>query len=382
MTQAIFRFDGRSIDYTPGSAVDAGTPVSQQGYVGVPINDISANALGALQVEGVFDFVKVTGAVAVGDILGWDNDGDPVGGTAGTGAATTVLDDADFLIGTCVASAVSAGAVVRTQLNKYPGSALINEDSSLIWVSTVSSGMENGTFNNPYTTITDAMAAVTSSRKTIMALPGTYIEAAPIVWPTDVSDIKLIGFGNQMETVIRASTGDQVIDVTPGAQAETFEMTIQNIQIDHRIDGQDGLDLDNTGMGKKLNVYLGNVGFYSIETDKSIITNMGDTDNAIRIYWDGDNVSCEGEIYLDAGNDGNRFYADNILFEAAFVTAADAVAYDIRLRYCGVLHEGISGGNAAQTFTAIGCYSKTGDTYAALDTNDLAGSHSEQIVSV
>ena len=123
--QATFKYDGASIDYTPTAAVTAGTPVSQSGYVGIPKTDIAANALGALAVTGVFDIVKVTGALAVGDVIGWDSDGDPVGGVAGTGAATSTLGDADFVLGTVIAAAVEAGAVARTQLNEFPGSKIL-----------------------------------------------------------------------------------------------------------------------------------------------------------------------------------------------------------------------------------------------------------------
>jgi len=124
--QARFIHTGVLIDYTPTSAVTAGTPISQNGYVGIPTLDIAANALGALAVTGVFDFVKVSGALSVGDIIGWDNDGDPVGGVAGSGAATSTLSDADFVLGTVIAAAVEAGALARTQLNQYPGSKILD----------------------------------------------------------------------------------------------------------------------------------------------------------------------------------------------------------------------------------------------------------------
>ncbi len=239
----------------------------------------------------------------------------------------------------------------------------------------------NGTANAPYLTITAAMAAATASRNVVMVAPGVYDEVAALVWPT-ISGIQLIGTGNRWETVISAAAGDQVIDVVPGAQAATFEMTIQNIQIDHDSTGQDGLDVDNTAMTKKLNIYLGNVGMDGDSADKSIVTLQGDTANAIRIYWDGANGSVEGDVYLDSGNNGNIFRAENVLFNGGLESAADAVEYLITLLYCGVLHEGVTGGNAAQHIATVGCYSLTGTTYAALDTNDLAGSHTENIVSV
>jgi hypothetical protein len=260
----------------------------------------------------------------------------------------------------------------------------VEGNDAYLWVSkSGNDSIGNGSFTNPYLTITKAMAEVSEARKTIMIMPGVYAEASALVWSTSVSGIILKGLGgNQWDTVISALTGDQVIDVTPGAQSATFELTLSNLVVDHDISGQDGLDLDNTGMTKKLNVYLGNVGFGGDAADKSIVTLQGDTSNAIRIYWDSQNGDCEGKVYLDAGNNGNRFYADNVNLAAGLQTAADAVAFDIRLKYCGVLHEGVTGGNAAQTITAIGCWSQTGSTFAALDSADLAGTHTESIVSV
>ncbi len=87
--QAIFRQPGNSIDYTPSTAVSAGDVVVQGTLVAIARADIAANALGALATAGVFDGAKITGAMSAGDALYWDSTGDPLGGTAGSGAFTT-----------------------------------------------------------------------------------------------------------------------------------------------------------------------------------------------------------------------------------------------------------------------------------------------------
>ncbi len=237
----------------------------------------------------------------------------------------------------------------------------------------------NGTPLAPYLTLTKAFAMVDATRKIIRLGPGSYAEATGLTWPL-FSGVQLIGVGNRWETGISAAAGDQVINVAPGAVSSTFELTIQNVQIDHGETGQDGLVLNNTSMTKKLNCYLGNFGGDGSASDKTLLTTQGDTGNAIRVYWTGGNGDVEGDVYLDAGNDGDRFYAENVVFNGGLETAADAVAFDIRLLYCGVLHDGVTGGNGAQSIAAVWCFSKTGSTFAALDTNDLAGSHSETIV--
>ena len=96
-TPAEFVCDGRTIDYTPVSAVAAGDVVVQGKLVGVAKVPIAAAALGALAVTGVFDAPKDSSNVtAAGAALYWDADGNPVGGTAGTGAMTTTATGNTF----------------------------------------------------------------------------------------------------------------------------------------------------------------------------------------------------------------------------------------------------------------------------------------------
>lgn len=217
--QATFRQDGLSIDYTPGSAVDAGTPVSQQGYVGIPKVDIAANALGALAVTGLFDFVKVTGALAVGDVIYWDSDGDPVGGTAGTGAATGVEANGDFVLGTCTAAAVSAGAIARTNLNDWPGNSVL--DSFPVVAAIADMGAETQATMNDSSTGTDPgddiIAAITSQVAITNSGGGVDVAAIAagvgvqqIVFP--VEDMAATGAGSFGAT----NSGDFVTAYVPG----------------------------------------------------------------------------------------------------------------------------------------------------------------------
>lgn len=80
---ATFVHDGVDIDYTPTADVAAGdVVVVGTGIVGVARVPIAANELGALAVQGVFDFPKASGAstaITVGTAIYWD---------AGNGVAT------------------------------------------------------------------------------------------------------------------------------------------------------------------------------------------------------------------------------------------------------------------------------------------------------
>lgn len=72
MAGAIYRHEGKYIDYTPGSAVTAGQVVDLgNGMVGIAIQPIAANATGALAIEGVFEITKDTAsnASALGDMV-------------------------------------------------------------------------------------------------------------------------------------------------------------------------------------------------------------------------------------------------------------------------------------------------------------------------
>lgn len=128
--KAKFVQDGRSIDHTPASAVAAGDiVVIGTNFITVAKLAIAANELGAVATEGVFDFVKDNSDLSAGDPFYWDADGDPVGGTAGSGAMTGnaangpfagwVLEDAGVGVGTFrgkLASLEDQDTVTRAEL--------------------------------------------------------------------------------------------------------------------------------------------------------------------------------------------------------------------------------------------------------------------------
>ena len=87
---------GASIDYTPSANVAAGQVVVLNSLIGVAARPIAANVPGALELEGLFDAVKANGQINDGAALYWDADGNPQGGTAGTGALTTTAEGNTF----------------------------------------------------------------------------------------------------------------------------------------------------------------------------------------------------------------------------------------------------------------------------------------------
>ncbi len=117
--QALLIADQGYIDYTPGSDVEAGEVVVQSGLLGIATVPISSGDLGALATRGVFDVVKVNGALTVGAVVYWDEDGNPQGGTAGTGGATSTSTD-NTPLGRVLVAAGITDEVVRVQLFDAP----------------------------------------------------------------------------------------------------------------------------------------------------------------------------------------------------------------------------------------------------------------------
>jgi len=114
--KAIFWQEGGSVDYTPGSAVSAGDVIVQGTMVAVAKVDIAANTLGALATRGIFKAQKAAVAFSGGGVaVYWDADGNPVGGTAGTGAATTTRTGNIFM-GFAVAAAADTDERVITDV--------------------------------------------------------------------------------------------------------------------------------------------------------------------------------------------------------------------------------------------------------------------------
>lgn len=137
---------GRQVDYTPGTAKSAGSVVVANGLVGIVANDIAANTLGALHVGAVAAVVKATGAVQLGEAVYWNATGNPVGGTAGSGAATTTAAGNMFL-GYAVLAAGSSDEVVQVlmvQINSItvhsPLSNLITDPGNTAAIPVTNSG--------------------------------------------------------------------------------------------------------------------------------------------------------------------------------------------------------------------------------------------------
>lgn len=110
---ARFIQDGKSIDYTPSSAVTSGDVVVQNDLVGIAKLDIAANVLGALAVNGIFEMPKTTGvgeAIAAGKKVFWD--------VAAGVAKTDDETGANKYIGKAIAATGDDDATVKVRLDQ------------------------------------------------------------------------------------------------------------------------------------------------------------------------------------------------------------------------------------------------------------------------
>lgn len=113
--------EGDVIKYTnaTGSTILSGALVALGMGVGIAIGDIINGGTGALQVCGLVTLPKKNEAMAAGLPVGFDSDGNPYLGTAGTGAASLFLADANFVVGCVAYAATAAATTVTVVLNKF-----------------------------------------------------------------------------------------------------------------------------------------------------------------------------------------------------------------------------------------------------------------------
>lgn len=109
---------GEFIDHTPASAVTGGDIVeAATGVVGVAATDIAASATDGALVKGIIKIECDTSVGNIGDNVWYDSDGSPYGGTASSGAATTLGSSGDYWLGTLAIATTATSTHAYVQLN-------------------------------------------------------------------------------------------------------------------------------------------------------------------------------------------------------------------------------------------------------------------------
>ena len=107
--------DGKIIDFVASGAKTSGQVVVVGSIVGVAAGDVANGAAGNLIVKGVVEIPAATAEITVGAAVYWDADGNPVGGEAGSGAATAT-DTPNTLIGYAIAAKAATVGTVKVLL--------------------------------------------------------------------------------------------------------------------------------------------------------------------------------------------------------------------------------------------------------------------------
>jgi predicted RecA/RadA family phage recombinase len=117
--QCVLLGEGGRVDHTPGADVAAGDIVVTNGMLQFATQPIASGVLGTLRTAGgppLVRAVKANGAISVGNAVYWDDDGNPQGGTAGTGCATTTAT-ANTFMGRAVAAAGANDETVDLEMS-------------------------------------------------------------------------------------------------------------------------------------------------------------------------------------------------------------------------------------------------------------------------
>ncbi len=88
------------------------------GIMGIPHGDLAIADIAEMQIKGRVRFVHTASLGNAGDNVWWDNNGDPYGGTAGTGAATTKPSAGDYWLGILAKACTITDPLCEVLLNE------------------------------------------------------------------------------------------------------------------------------------------------------------------------------------------------------------------------------------------------------------------------
>lgn len=242
-----------------------------------------------------------------------------------------------------------------------------------------------------YTDLASAVAAA-QNNDVIMVEPGTYTLTSKldVNKPLTIKGMRSVGDKGVIITSASSLT-TELVDVDLVAQSAAAEVVFEDIAFVAAATNKQAVHIDNGSMGNyKLTVRFERCNIEAAAattTEYALVvdhTGVG-ASNEIVVKVNGSGTQSVHGVNFDIVDAQDSLEANQIVFSPkgtlkAINTSADAVAATLLLRQCVFPHElATSGGNAAQIAISVGSVSVTGTTYAAIDTNDLAGSHTEVI---
>jgi hypothetical protein len=342
------------IQFAHTAAVTAWTPIWSELFgVLIPTFSAVANATVTCYQSGRFVFKIAAGVtVARGAIIYYNTTNDDVQLTS-PGAS-------GFLLG----QAVEAGSAVAgyVQVEIFKGSTSVAGGISVFG--------SDGKFKAAYQTIDLAVAAlVEDDILKIGAGEYTLSAACDVLVPCQI-------IGEAGTAIIGAAGADYCFRTVLGAIASTKTVAFKNFELDHGDDNtQIGIEVANVGALARLNVEIEGVETNAkIATAHSVQVDHTVTTSAIRLYTK--DCCFEGNIYFVVKNTDDRMRFEDCTLRGGLETSADAVACEVFLRHCMILHAGLVGGNSAHLLYALYCLTETDanpNVYALLDVDDSSG---------
>jgi hypothetical protein len=211
-----------------------------------------------------------------------------------------------------------------------------------IWVSPDGSDSRgSGNFDSPYASIEDAVAAITSSRKTVVLMPGSYTMAAHV--DITVDDTRIFALVPGSVDIDGSACLLSCFKTVFGATSGTKDFTFRGINLNH--DAVVGIQVDNASATAKVMLYIDDCDFegagVSLDVDRA-----GATGQAVRIY--GSRNYFEGGINMVVEDNGDRLRLNNCRLDANLVTNNGAYTAEILLESCIIPVNGVTGGASQQ----------------------------------
>lgn len=215
-TPCVYRQLGDTLDHTPVAAVTAGDVI----LIGTTVVciapvDIAANVKGSISVRGVWNVPKDNSDVSAGDALYWDADGNPYGGTAGTGAFTKTANGNVF-----AGVALEAAGTTTGDCDMFLRSIDGTVPGNLAPVPTGTVAASNSAINNgtPITSLGVTLVTAADNTKAVV-LPDA--DAGSVLWlsnfaganatlavfPTAGDAINLLGANNVYTQATNSTVG-------------------------------------------------------------------------------------------------------------------------------------------------------------------------------
>jgi hypothetical protein len=221
----------------------------------------------------------------------------------------------------------------------------------------------------------EAVAAQIAGQ-TIEILSGDYTltESLTILLAANGGGLKAIGAVN----IIGADDADEAILIDPAVSTATFEYTLEGFTSIKGGADKIGLNVANTNVNMKVNVYLKRTSLNDNGTGKALTAINTDGSNAIRIYANGP-AEIDG-MAITPKDIGDRLIMTGYNIEQNLVAAVVDVVATFMFKQCKIPHEGMTGGHANNVISVANCWTEaTAFVPVIPDTADFPGAFSATI---